>query len=66
MNSQHRRGPALRRRLATLFDGVLEDGQMTLEWDGCDARGRPQAAGLYMLRLESGRTVAGARMIMLP
>ncbi len=37
------------RRVATLAEGSLPAGDREIVWDGCDARGRPLSAGVYML-----------------
>lgn len=44
------------RLVAVLHDGPLASGSQTFVWDGRDARGRPLASGVYLLRLD-GETV---------
>lgn len=38
-----------------LFSGVLAAGESRWWWDGCDAKGRAAASGVYLLRLETDR-----------
>ncbi|HOX24254.1 MAG TPA: right-handed parallel beta-helix repeat-containing protein [Candidatus Krumholzibacteria bacterium] len=40
--------------VATLLHGFRPAGRHEVDWLGCDARGRPVAAGLYLYRLEAG------------
>lgn len=44
----------LGRRVAVLFDGVLEPGRHTVTWDGTDRGGAPVSDGLYVYRLGQG------------
>lgn len=41
------------RRVTTLVDREVAAGTWTSQWDGRDSAGRPLAAGLYFLRLET-------------
>jgi hypothetical protein len=41
------------RRITKLVDGVQEPGDHSVTWEGRDASGRPVAAGIYFVRLES-------------
>lgn len=48
----------LRGRLVrTLVDGVCPEGAQSVIWDGCDAAGREQGSGVYLVR---ARTTAGS------
>jgi len=53
------------RRVALLLDGEQPAGERRLGWDGRDARGRPAAAGIYLLRLESGASATVARGLLI-
>jgi hypothetical protein len=53
-------------RLVTrLVDANLPAGTYRAEWNGCDAFGRPVAAGVYYCRLQSGRQEATKTLILL-
>jgi beta-lactamase superfamily II metal-dependent hydrolase len=41
------------RRVRTVFNGVLEQGEQKLTWDGRDQAGRPAETGLYFARFVS-------------
>ena len=41
------------RQVRTLHDGILPRGEHRVEWDGLDDAGRPSAAGIYFLSLET-------------
>lgn len=41
------------RRIATLVERNYPPGTYTVEWDGRDSRGRPAAAGNYIVRLQA-------------
>jgi hypothetical protein len=43
------------RLVRELFSGVLAAGESRWRWDGCDAKGRAAASGVYLLRLETDR-----------
>jgi hypothetical protein len=43
----------LGRHIATLIDGPAEQGANSVTWNGLERSGRPVAAGVYLLRLES-------------
>jgi len=49
----------------TLVDGVASSGTHTVVWDGDDASGRQVATGIYLYRLEVGRTVITRKMLLL-
>jgi len=40
-------------RVAQLASGVHRAGTQLLIWDGCDMQGRPVAAGVYLVRLQT-------------
>ncbi len=54
------------RRVRTLAVGRFSAGRQTVAWDGRDDGGRRLPAGVYLARLETGRTVAMARLVMAP
>lgn len=49
----------------TLVDGVTGAGTHTVTWEGVDASGRQVATGIYLYRLEVGRTVITRKMLLL-
>lgn len=49
------------RLVRRLSAGIQSAGQHAVRWDGRDARGRPVAAGVYFLRLESEGVVSVGR-----
>jgi hypothetical protein len=51
------------RRVALLVDRVLPAGRHELSWDGRDDAGRSVATGTYLLRLATGRTVEGEKLM---
>ena len=51
------------RRIATLVDGVQPAGRHVASWDGRDASGFPVAAGVYLVRLESGGQVRNGKVL---
>ena len=54
------------RRVRGLFAGVVGSAAGTLRWDGRDDAGRPQASGLYLLRLRGeGDLSARGRVLLL-
>ena len=42
------------KRVRTLVDGGVEQGDHQVTWNGLDDGGRPVAAGVYLYRLDSG------------
>ena len=42
------------KRVRTLVDGTVEQGDHQVTWNGADDGGRPAAAGVYLYRLDSG------------
>ncbi|HER44272.1 MAG TPA: T9SS type A sorting domain-containing protein [Candidatus Eisenbacteria bacterium] len=53
------------RRVATILDGVLDEGRHSVSWDGRDSQGRSAAAGLYFYRLEACGTVLTRKMVLM-
>ena len=51
------------RRLRRLVDGDLAAGVRAVEWDGRDAEGRVLPAGVYCVRIESGREVTSGKFV---
>lgn len=37
----------------TIFSGVLDKGNFTLQWDGTDELGRKQPSGVYLIRMDT-------------
>jgi aminopeptidase N len=48
----------LGRRVATIVDGTLDAGSLTVRWEGKDDSGTPAASGVYFARLETASTTA--------
>jgi flagellar basal-body rod modification protein FlgD len=46
----------LGRHIAQLYDGERAAGAFVTTWDGRDSSGAPVPAGLYLLRLDDGRS----------
>ena len=56
----------LGQKVATLASGYREAGPHTFAWDGRNDKGRPLASGMYLYRLQSGRSkVATRKMLVL-
>jgi len=53
------------RRVATIFDGVLNAGPHVVSWDGRDSGGRSAASGVYLCRLEACGSVLTRKMVLL-
>ncbi|MBM4129973.1 T9SS type A sorting domain-containing protein, partial [bacterium] len=53
------------RLVRTIADGVHRAGAGEVAWDGADGDGRPVAAGVYMVRVESGDEAALRKVILL-
>ncbi len=52
------------RRLRTLVDGQLfTAGEHEVRWDGMDARGRPVASGIYLIRVASDQESKTTRLV---
>jgi hypothetical protein len=45
------------REVRVLHDGAMAAGQASWRWDGRDGRGRQQASGVYLVRLETAERV---------
>lgn len=52
------------RRRARVFEGPVEAGWTTIQWNGSDDAGRPLAGGIYFLRLTSAEGSATGRVIL--
>ncbi len=48
-----------------LFAGVRQQGEGTVTWDGRDEQGQPAAAGVYVVRLESGDSRQSRKILLL-
>ena len=44
-------------KVRTLQSGLLAKGMHTITWNGKDDNGKPVSSGIYLFRLESGKTV---------
>jgi hypothetical protein len=53
------------RRVRTLADQPFDAGRHERVWDGTDDRGRPVAAGIYLVRAESATATASEKILML-
>ena len=53
------------RRVRVLVDGELPAGHHAVTWDGADAQGARLPGGVYFARLESGRSVASRKLVLL-
>lgn len=53
------------KKVKTLYTGSRKPGTYTLYWDGTDETGRPAAAGVLLLHLQSGRYRACRKMLLL-
>ncbi len=51
--------------IATLADGVLEEGLREVEWNGRDERGNVVASGVYFCRLVAGKQTLTRKMVLL-
>jgi List-Bact-rpt repeat protein/fibronectin type III domain protein len=50
-------------RVRQLVSGMMPPGRSLARWDGRDARGRLAPSGVYFLRLEAGRQVRTAKLV---
>ena len=53
------------RLVTTLVDDVRPAGLNDVTWDGTDASGRRVSSGLYLYRLEAGKTVLSRKMLLM-
>lgn len=51
--------------VTVLADGRFEAGAHAVEWNGCDATGRPAASGVYLYRLETEAFSETKKMLLL-
>jgi hypothetical protein len=51
--------------VTTLVHDVLDAGLKQVQWDGKDARGIPARSGIYLYRLEAGKTVQSRKMLLM-
>jgi hypothetical protein len=47
-----------------LVDEVMEAGPKQVPWDGTDAAGKPVSSGVYLYRLETGKTDISKKMLL--
>ncbi len=53
------------RKITTLREGHGACGEQNLEWDGRDGNGQPLPAGIYILRLRSGKSVTARKLTLI-
>lgn len=53
------------RKITCLVNGKLESGDHTVSWDGTDEYGRTVRSGVYIYRLQAGKSVSTRKMILL-
>jgi immune inhibitor A len=53
------------RRVITLVDGTVSEGQHTAQWEGTDSYGKPVASGIYFYRVESGEQTQVKKMMLI-
>jgi hypothetical protein len=53
------------REVITLFDGIVDEGNHDVWWDGRDAGGRRVSSGVYFYRLVSDKQVQTRKMLLL-
>ncbi|OPZ72608.1 MAG: flagellar basal body rod modification protein [Verrucomicrobia bacterium ADurb.Bin474] len=56
---------ALGQHVRTVVNGRLSTGPHTVRWDGRDDRGDPVSSGVYLARLEAGKAVKTAKMLLM-
>jgi WD40 repeat protein len=49
-------------RIRSLVSGEMTSGAHSVVWDGCDDRGMPVSAGVYVTRLQMGGNIATGKM----
>jgi flagellar hook assembly protein FlgD len=54
------------RKVRTIYDGRIGEGDHAMNWDGRDDRNRPVADGAYFARLESSSFAASKKIIQAP
>ncbi len=52
------------REVVVLMDGVQDEGDQVVRWDGIDREGQAVSAGLYVVRVEAGGETRFAKMMM--
>ncbi|HET6348930.1 MAG TPA: FlgD immunoglobulin-like domain containing protein [Candidatus Krumholzibacteria bacterium] len=50
--------------VATLFDGMLSEGDHTVSWNGRDTTGRPVASGAYFYTLTANKQMQSRKMLL--
>ncbi len=53
------------RRVATVFNGLLDAGVWTRRWNGINDQGQPVSSGVYMYRLRAGKQTITRKMVLL-
>ena len=53
------------RKVAAIFEGLVESGSRVIEWNGADSGGRPAEAGIYLLVARAGGASATARFVVM-
>ena len=48
-----------------LVDDIRGAGLNEVSWDGTDAKGNPVSSGIYLCRLEAGKTVVSRKMVLM-
>jgi agmatine/peptidylarginine deiminase len=51
--------------IKTVYEGILDSGRHTFDWDGRDSNGNPLAPGVYLYRLQTGNEVVVRRMVLI-
>ena len=52
-------------KVAVLVDNEISAGEHSVQWNGCDADGRPVATGVYFYRIETEQYRATRKMVLL-
>ncbi|MCB5229196.1 MAG: T9SS type A sorting domain-containing protein [Candidatus Cloacimonetes bacterium] len=52
-------------KVATLHDGNMTSGSQVLHWNGRDAGGRSVASGMYLARIETGKSVKTLKLMLM-
>ena len=53
------------RLIRVLEDGVRESGRHTVTWSGVDRAGKPVASGVYVIRLQAGKDISCAKVVLM-